>query len=123
MGRLPPLLDEHFRHPRHSGPLPGATARGEGENQACGDKLVLQLRVEERRLKEVRFQARACSAVIALASLAAERLQGLDLDAARALELERMVEAAGGLPRERRHALRVVARALAQALSAHPAES
>lgn len=122
MSALPPVLDEHFRNPRSAGPLPGANARGRGGNPACGDVLVLELRIERELVLAAGFQARACSAVIACASLLCARLgePGTSVAAARELDLEALVRAAGGLPRQRAHATRVCARALAEALQPAP---
>jgi len=120
MSALPPVLDEHFRNPRGAGALPGANARGRADNPACGDVLVLELRVERELVLAAGFQARSCSAVIACASLLCERLRepGTSVASARSLDVDALVLAAGGLPRQRAHAARVCARALAEALQA-----
>ena len=66
------------------------------------------------RIGRASFQARACSAVIALASLSVEGLAGLDAAGLAALDPAVLAERAGGLPRTRRHAVLVVRRALAE---------
>ena len=121
MSALPEPLMEHLRAPRNCGELPGASAVGRAANQACGDELLLALRVEEGRVAQARFQARGCSATLACASLATEALAGLDLAAAAALDLGRLVREAGGLPPTRRHAVELCARALHAALGDHRA--
>lgn len=118
MRPLPPTLQDHFDRPRHVGRLAAPAVCGRGGNAACGDDLRLWIRVEADAVAEVAFQARACSAVIAVASLVVERLAGLELDAARRLDPKALTEAAGGLPGPRQHACRVVRRALEAALEA-----
>jgi len=122
MPALRPWMRDHFEQPRNVGPLAGATARGEGRNPACGDLLELELRIDPGRagtVLEARFRAQSCSAVIACASLATERLRGLALEAAASLDLAAAVEEAGGLPPRSSHALAVVTRALHGALADH----
>jgi nitrogen fixation NifU-like protein len=116
VGALPPLLQEHFLHPRCVGAMPDANASGRAVNAACGDDLRIFLKIEGDRIARASFQARACSAVIAVASLAAEELRGASLESARALSCEELVARAGGLPRERAHAPRVAERAVREAL-------
>jgi len=118
---LPPILEDHFRHPRGVGRIEGAAARGRAENPACGDVLEIEVACESGRVRDARFMAHGCSSVIAVASVVVESLAGLELAAARAFDVERAVEAAGGLPNNRRHAVFVVSRALDAALAEEPA--
>ena len=76
------------------------------------------MRIEEGRVAQATFQARACSAVIAVASLVTEALQGLEVGEARALDPAALTEAAGGLPGPKTHACGVVRRALSAAFEA-----
>jgi nitrogen fixation NifU-like protein len=115
---LPPLLQAHFLAPRQAGEPAGADALGCAANAACGDHLELGLWVQDGRIRDARFRARGCSSLLATASLAAERLVGLDLPGARGLDLGALLAGAGGLPPGRAHARAVVERALDQALQA-----
>jgi NifU-like protein involved in Fe-S cluster formation len=114
---LPEGLRSHFVEPRRSGELARATGVGRAENAACGDLLSIQVRVEAGCLAEARFQARACSAVIALASAALERVEGGTAAAARDLDVAALAVELGGLPPGKGHAAAVVERALAGALA------
>lgn len=108
-------LREHFLAPRNVGELPAPRGHGRAENAACGDDLELFVRTEGEVLSDLRFRARACSSVIAAASLATEALRGQALSAARDTDLAALFRAAGGEER-RMHAPRLVARALERAL-------
>jgi len=72
---------EHFRHPRNRGPLLGAEASAEGANPLCGDRVRIELRVEEGTIADARFTADACALCVASASLLTERVRGMPLDA------------------------------------------
>lgn len=115
----PEAIRKHFLEPRNAGEIPDASGVGEARNAACGDVLKLFLAVDrEGRVERATFQARACSAVIAVASMTTEALVGSDVAAARALDVDALTREAGGLPTHKAHAPRVVRRALDAALDA-----
>jgi NifU-like protein involved in Fe-S cluster formation len=114
---LPDPLAAHLRAPRCVGDAEPEAGRGEGRNDACGDRLVVTVARSANGL-ELRFRAQACSGVIAVASLVLAELDGRGAGEARAFDVGAAVERAGGLPPHRRHAVRVVRRALDAALDA-----
>lgn len=115
---LSPSLQDHFLRPRHAGAPPAESFSGSGENQVCGDRVVIGLALDRAGAARAYFQARGCSASIACASLVADALHGAPLDVARSLDVAALVERAGGLPPAKRHAVEVVTRALARAVEA-----
>ena len=80
------IILEHNKRPRHYGALEGHTHCAEGYNPLCGDKIKVFLRVKEDRLEAVRFEAAACAICKASASMMSERLQGMTIAEARALD-------------------------------------
>lgn len=78
------ILDHHSR-PRNRGLLPDPDATVHLENPTCGDTIDLQIKVEEGRLREVRWQGRGCSISMASASMMSEALRGKTLEEARRL--------------------------------------
>lgn len=97
-----PVL-EHFRNPRHSGELEGATHRVDVSNPVCGDVLQLAARVEDGRIREARFLCRGCTTAIACASWATERITGMLLKEAADVDANAIAAGLGGLPEETRH--------------------
>ena len=112
------LFWEHAREPRNRRALPTASAVGEGRFPRCGDRLTLYLYITNGRIAEASFEARACAPVIAVASLATERLVGLTLDEARELPILELDRELGGLPPSKRHAYLVFLESL-QGASQH----
>lgn len=117
MSELPPALSEHLLNPRGAGRPPQFDGVGEGSNPACGDELRLYLTREGDGLR-LAFEARACGAVLATASYVIAELDGAPQATAAGYDVRAAVERAGGLPRHRSHAARVVQRALDGALAA-----
>lgn len=117
MSELPDRLAAHLVQPHGVGRPTTFDAEGRGTNPACGDDLRIYATLAGDALA-LRFEASACAAVLAVASFTVAALAGGDRRAAGAFDVAAAVEAAGGLPRHRAHAPRVVQRALDQALAA-----
>lgn len=112
----PQLLD-HFRNPRNAGDLPGANATVEMENPVCGDVIRLSVKVDERRISEIRFKAKGCVPAIACGSALTELVLGRTLEEAGRLTREELTRTVGGLPQASSHAAQLALDALATALS------
>jgi len=89
---------DHFRNPRNTGELPGASVTVEVSNPVCGDILKLSARIEGERIAEARFLCRGCTTSIACASLLTENISGHTLAEAKALTPEVLSKTLGGLP-------------------------
>ena len=114
-------LIDHFEHPRNVGEVPDADARVEVGNPACGDIMLLTLKLADGRISEVRYRTRGCVASIACGSLLTELLRNKTLPEARAMRREEVVAAIGGLSNETMHASHLVMDALQAALKHFPA--
>lgn len=76
---------EHFRRPRNHQPLVNANASAEGSNPLCGDRVRIELRVDEGVVREAAFTANACAICTAAASLLTEKLRALPVRDAKVL--------------------------------------
>ena len=117
-----PLLLEHFEHPRNVGELQDADAKVTVENPACGDVMVLTLKVSDGKITSARYRTKGCVASIACGSQLTEMLIGQDIDSARSLERQELVAAVGGLSNETMHASHLAFDALSAALRRLQAE-
>jgi nitrogen fixation NifU-like protein len=70
------IILDHARHPRHSGPLAGATSTAEGNNPLCGDKIKIYVKRDKDQIAMLSFEGRGCAISQASASLMAELVQG-----------------------------------------------
>jgi len=70
------VIRERWRRPRFRGELPGATATAEDVNPLCGDRVRMQLRVEDGRVRAVRFAGDSCAICTASADVVAELVAG-----------------------------------------------
>ncbi|GIX22666.1 MAG: iron-sulfur cluster assembly scaffold protein IscU [Gammaproteobacteria bacterium] len=115
-----PAVLEHYERPRNVGALdpeaPGVGTGLVGSPQA-GDVVKLQIRVDaEDRIVETRFKTYGCAAAIAAGSWLSERIEGLTLDEAEALDSREIAEALA-LPAVKMHCSVLVEDALRAAVA------
>ena len=67
---------DHSKRPRNKGALEAPTHSAEGYNPLCGDRLTLQLKVENGRVAGVAFQGVGCAISTASASLMTDVIKG-----------------------------------------------
>jgi nitrogen fixation NifU-like protein len=106
---------DHFRAPRNTGALANANAVGQASNPAMSIKLML--RIDGDHVREARFQTKGCPASIATSSIATELLTGTSLADASALSRDALLDALGGLPKNKKHCPTLVAKAIHAALA------
>ncbi|HEU0161292.1 MAG TPA: SUF system NifU family Fe-S cluster assembly protein [Rhizomicrobium sp.] len=71
------VILDHSRHPRHYGPLEGASHKAEGYNPLCGDRVTIYLRLDaDGRVADIGFEGKGCAISQASASMMVEMLKG-----------------------------------------------
>ncbi len=70
------VLLDHYRSPRHAGPVSDEELAAEEVNPSCGDHIRLAVRVENGRIVGVRHQSRGCAISMASASIMADFAAG-----------------------------------------------
>jgi nitrogen fixation NifU-like protein len=69
------ILD-HAKKPRNFGRMEQPDATAEGFNPLCGDRMTLELRMEDGVVKDARFTGSGCAISMASASLLTETIRG-----------------------------------------------
>jgi nitrogen fixation NifU-like protein len=76
----PPLysdaIRERWRRPRYRGELPDATATAEDVNPLCGDRVRMQVRLDDGRVSAARFAGDSCAICTASADVLSELIEG-----------------------------------------------
>jgi len=70
------LILDHNKRPRNRGALEHATRTATGFNPLCGDRIVLQLRMDGDAIEDVKFDGCGCAISTASASLMTEAIRG-----------------------------------------------
>jgi nitrogen fixation protein NifU and related proteins len=79
------LIVDHSKHPHNFGKLESADHQATGYNPLCGDKVTVYLKLEDGRVRDVRFEGVGCAISTASASLMTDRIKGKTLEEAEAL--------------------------------------
>ena len=97
-------VHDHFLHPHNVGPLKDANAIGEVGSLACGDALKLYLKIDkEGVIRDASFETFGCASAIASSSVLTDMVKGMSVEDALKLTNKDIVNALGGLPRQKMH--------------------
>ena len=73
------ILLDHFRHPRNYGSLEAPDVSNEQFNPLCGDRIRIELKLEQSIVTAARFKGDGCAISKAAASILTEIVVGKDL--------------------------------------------
>ena len=73
------VILDHNKRPRNFRKVEGANRRADGYNPLCGDKVTVQLRVEDGVVRDVGFEGSGCAISTASASMMTESVKGRSL--------------------------------------------
>lgn len=79
------IILDHSKRPRNFGKLDGANREARGYNPLCGDRVMLELKVEGDRVVDAKFEAKGCAISVASASMMTDMIKGKTAAEARAL--------------------------------------
>lgn len=95
---------ELFRNPKNLGKMEDATVSAVAGSPACGDMIVLYLKINQKQIIEkASFESYGCAANIATASITTELAKGKTLKDAWKISWKEVAEQVGGLPSVKFH--------------------
>jgi nitrogen fixation NifU-like protein len=107
---------KHFSNPQNVGEMDNPDGVGEVGNPKCGDVMKIFLKIDDDRVKDIKFQTFGCGAAIATSSMVTEMAKGKTLDEALQISNKGVAEALGGLPPQKMHCSNLAADALHAAI-------
>lgn len=107
---------EHFRNPRNVGEIKDADGVGRVGNPVCGDLMEIQIKVENKVLKDVKFKTFGCGSAIATSSMITEMAKGKTLEEALKITRGDVAAELDGLPPIKMHCSNLAADALHAAI-------
>jgi nitrogen fixation NifU-like protein len=89
------IILDHYRNPRNKGKLSNADVSIHDSNPLCGDEIDIHLKIEEEKVKDIKFEGRGCAISQASASMLTEMIMDKPLTTVKDLTREDILENIG----------------------------
>ncbi len=109
---------DHMMNPRNYGKLESPDAVGIGKNPQNGEMVIIYLKIENEKIEDIKFQAKACMTTVIAGSIFTQTVKGATLKEARELT-SIMLEKVKQMPPEEAACSELVAEAFLAALEHH----
>lgn len=76
------VIMDHYKNPRNRGSIDGDSLTIEMNNPTCGDRILLQLKVEDGTIADAKFEGEGCSISLASASMMTQVIKGKTVEEA-----------------------------------------
>ena len=88
-------LMEHYKNPRNRGWLDDPSAETVKKNPLCGDIISMQLKLEDGKIEDVKFEGSGCAVTIASSSVLTDALKGKTVTEAKKMSKEELLDLLG----------------------------
>lgn len=86
---------EHARYPHNFGTLEHPTVSHEEYNPLCGDRVRIDLLIEDGVIADVRFSGKGCAISQASASMLTDEIKGMNVETAKAFSKDELLALIG----------------------------
>ncbi len=86
---------DHYQNPRNYGTLEHPDISYEDSNPVCGDEIRIDLKIDQGRVIDARFQGHGCSISQASASMLTEEIIGKTLDEVKQIDKQYLLDLLG----------------------------
>ncbi|MGP4061395.1 Fe-S cluster assembly sulfur transfer protein SufU [Halobacillus litoralis] len=76
------VIMDHYKNPRNRGSIEGDPMTVDMNNPTCGDRIQLQLLIDDGIVKEAKFDGEGCSISLSSASMMTQAIKGKPIDEA-----------------------------------------
>ena len=105
-----------FQKPKFAGEIKKADAVGEVGNVKCGDIMRVYLKIEDNKIKDIKFKTYGCVAAIASTDYLCEIVKGKTLDEALKITNKDVIKKMGKVPTVKLHCSVLAQNALKKAI-------
>src|SRR5699024_2371284 len=74
------VIMDHYKNPRNKGEIDGDVLTVDMNNPTCGDRIKLQMQVEDETVKDAKFEGEGCSISMSSASMMTQAIKGKNVD-------------------------------------------
>jgi len=83
---------ELYRHPKNFGSLEKPTHKAHEHNSLCGDEIIIEVKVANGKIDEIKFNGQGCAISIAATSMLTEKIKGIEVEKALKLSKEELLD-------------------------------
>ena len=88
-------LMDIYKNPTHKGTITAPSAQVHKKNPMCGDEVTMQLKIENDKIVDAKFDGFACFVSIISSEVLLESIKGLTIEEARKVDKEKLLEMVG----------------------------
>lgn len=89
------IILDHYQHPHNHGTLPDADITYEDSNPLCGDRIRMDLKVNNGIVEDVKFSGKGCAISQAAASMLTDEIKGKSLEEIRHIDKQVILDLLG----------------------------
>ena len=86
---------DHYKHPHNHGTVGNADIRQTENNPLCGDVVTVSLKLNEGKVKDIKFEGRGCAISQAATSMLTDDIKGKTLEEIKKISREDVVNMLG----------------------------
>src|SRR4051794_23651135 len=89
------VILEHYQHPHNHGTVADATNSYEDSNPLCGDRIRMEMRIQDGVIADVKFTGKGCAISQASASMLTDEIIGKTLGELQAIDKQAVLDMLG----------------------------
>ena len=89
------IILDYYRNPRNKGKLDNPDAESEDVNPSCGDKVKINLKIKDNKIKDIKFNGEGCAISQSAVSMLTEAIKGKTLKEASKFSKKELLETLG----------------------------
>lgn len=86
---------DHYKHPHNHGTIGNADIKQTENNPLCGDAVTISLKLNDGRVKDIKFEGRGCAISQAATSMLTDEIKGKTLEEIKKIGREDVVNMLG----------------------------
>ena len=105
-------VKKYFENPINMGIIKNADSVGIIENEICSDIIKIYLKMKDDIIIDARFEAKGCPPVIASCCIVTKMIKNVNIERAKEITANEIIEKLEGLPNEKIHCAELVIKTL-----------
>jgi len=113
------IVKKYFENTINLGKIENADAIGVIENEICSDIIKIYIKADEQNkniIEDAKFEAKGCPPVIASCCVVTEMIKNMEIEKAKTLTANEIINKLNGLPKEKEHCAELVIKTLRKAI-------